>query len=451
MVQKRLEQLNCRKADSSDDIPSRLLIVASDILSGPLTHIYNMSTQDGIVPRQWKSAKIHPVPKCRNPSLNDIRPISLLPVISKILERLVADSMMSKLIELYGPNQYGFRPNSSTCLANIKLHDYVTELLERKNICGVIVLSFDLTRAFDKVRYDVLLRTLLNSDLPHNFVRWIKSYLQNRKQFVSFKDVRSSNVDVASGVPQGSILGPYLFGIFIGSLAPAHDTTCMIKYADDIALVIPHERLSVSNVVVNEEIENVRKWTEDHAFQLNTQKPKFMFIDKSRVEERPKPLLKECHQMKILGIKYDNNLKWTSHIHDICKKASQCIYLLRSLRKELTKKELVLVYNNLIRSVLEYNAPVFVGVNQTESAMLERIQRRCHRIICGNDCKGSQFSPLSARRSISSQKLFMKIQKTDNLLHRHFPNFLQNHASKLMMPVLHTRRRAMSFFSFLYE
>ena len=289
MVQKRLEQLNCRKADGSDDIPSRLLIVASDILSGPLTHLYSMSVQDGIVPRQWKLAKIHPVPKCRNPSLNDVRPISLLPVISKILERLVANSMMDKLIELYGPNQYGFRPNSSTCLANIKLHDYVTELLDRKGICGVIVLSFDLTRAFDKVRYDVLLNTLLNNDLPHKFVRWIKSYLQNRKQFVSVKDVRSSDVEVASGVPQGSILGPYLFGVFIGSLAPVHNSTCMIKYADDIVLVIPYVSSSVSNVVVNEEIENVRKWTEDHGLQLNTQKSKFMYIDKSRVKSAPNP------------------------------------------------------------------------------------------------------------------------------------------------------------------
>ena len=225
----------------SDNLSARLLHFSSDVIAAPLTHLFAMSISTCSVPAKWKSANVAPLPKCRNPSLDDFRPVSLLPISSKLLEQLVLDSVKTELVSLYGDNQYGFRPGSSALNAHIAIHDCITRYLDSPSCDGVAMIALDLSKAFDRLSHKSILSTLSQGNLPHRFLLWIQDFLSECTQKVTFQGTVSSNeVRVTSGVPQGSVLAPYLFAASVGSLKPVFPQTVLVKYADDLTLLIPH-------------------------------------------------------------------------------------------------------------------------------------------------------------------------------------------------------------------
>ena len=440
-----LQHLNIRKAAGSDDLSPRLLRDAAHELASPLTHVICLSLDTCIVPSRWKTAKVTPIPKKANPSIDDLRPLSMLPIFSKILEKIVLRSIKDSLIAMYGPNQFGFRPQYSTIHAHLSLHDFVTRILDSPAYKVAVVISFDIKKAFDSLHHAHLMESLKNGNVPSKALRWIASFLQNRYQSVCVKGVHSSLTPVSSGVPQGSVLAPFLFAAHMGSLMPHDSNTLMIKYADDVVTVTPVANPSEVESVVKSEIFCVRSWCQSHGLQLNTQKTKVMIPAKASACIPPIPCIELSSYIKILGLIFTNDLKWDAQIDSVCRKASQRIFILKRLKTLLTKEDQIRVYNALILSVLEYNSAVMVGMSKKNLSSLEKVRKRCHRLICGADCRCGDFACVRDRIYQQALKLFTTITSdTNNLLHSIVPKRLPR-SQKFAVEFCGTSKRQRSF------
>ena len=232
---RRLQSIPDNKACGSDGIPTAVYKAISVLIAGPLCHIFSLCISERNFPRQWKYAFVSPIPKHGCLDINNLRPISLLPLPGKLLEYLVLSKGIRKaLLDSFGQNQFGGRPNSSTSAALIKLYNDITVSLDQDDVGGVQLLAYDYTKAFDKLRHDVIVKALLDSKLPNGFIQFVISYLSDRQQATKIGNHISKVSSVTSGVPQGSILGPFLYCVVCAFLQPTHSTSTMIKYIDDI-------------------------------------------------------------------------------------------------------------------------------------------------------------------------------------------------------------------------
>ena len=453
LTSEMLRKLKPNKSAGNDELSPRLLRAAHDVLAGPLTHLFACSISACQIPIKWKQAIVVPIPKVKNPTIGDFRPISLLPIPSKMLESLVLNAVKPKLLALYGSNQYGFRPKSSTLDAHLAIHDFVTRELDRPVTAGVAMIAMDLSKAFDRLSHDSLFRTLSNpsSGLSKNFLSWLRNFLSERSQRVVFQGALSSeSKGVTSGVPQGSILSPYLFASHMGSLTASSRSAKVVKYADDITLLVPYRPTSDLPYIINEEIQNVASWCQSHGLEINEKKTKVMLIAKknsSPIDERTIPYL--CNSIHILGVTFENSLKWSQHIKEVCSKASRRIYALKSLKRipSVSASDLRLVYSSYILSIMEYNSPLLVGINVKDSNRLERLQKRCHIIICGPECQCGEFQNLSERRKTRAMKVFSLMMHPDHISHPLLPRRLP-HSGHLLVEPSRSSRRTKSFVPF---
>ena len=273
-----LRSLNTRKAAGSDELPPRLLRDAAYELASPLTHVISLSLETCTVPSKWKKAKVMPIPKKPNPTLDDLRPISLLPVFSKILEKISLDSVKNDLLSMYGSNQFGFRPGYSTVHAHVVFHDCVTRILDSQHYKAAVVISFDMKKAFDSLHHNCLMQSLTTGNFPYKALCWFASFLQDRQQSVCIQGISSSSTRVPSGVPQGSVLSPFLFAAHMGSLVPHDPKTLMLKYAVDIVTITPIEDSYEAALIIKSEIACVNSWCHSHGLKLNMQKNKIMIL-----------------------------------------------------------------------------------------------------------------------------------------------------------------------------
>ena len=443
-----LRKLKKSKSAGSDNLSPRFLTYIADVIAGPLTHIICLSIEECRVPKRWKVANICPVPKKSRPSIDDLRPISMLPIFSKIIEKIILSSVKSTLISLYGSQQFGFRPFSSTLHAHISLHDFITSCLDQKETVSVMLISTDLKSAFDSLCHNSLLRTLERGHLPNHFIKWCRNYLQDRFQRVLLDfSTLSEEIQVTSGVPQGSVLAPYLFAAHMGSLGPCHTNAKMFKYADDVMTAIPITKTLCPNTIIRDELEHINTWCDENGLKLNPDKTKVLMITKKG--HRIIPFANEYEkylsdELKILGVHYNSQLNWTSHTTKICKNARRHFYILRQLKFSLEKRDLITIYKSVIMSALEYCCPLYIGLDAHNAKTIESIRKQCHRIICGKDCECEQFEEISKRRRRQALLFFEGMKSKSNLLHNVFP---QTHAAsgKLVMPYCRTERRLSSF------
>jgi hypothetical protein len=446
-TEKFLRTVKVKTSSGSDNLSSKLLRECADALSGPLTHLFSLSVNDCIIPTEWKIGNVVPVPKPYAKSINDLRPITLLPIVSKILEKMVVSSIKDDLIRMYGSHQFGFRPGASTAHAHLALHDYVTRHLDDRDTKGVLLISFDMKKAFDKLSHFSLFKSLSQSHIPVRCIQWLMDYFTNRQQRVVLKhNVCSGLREVTSGVPQGSVLGPFLFAAHIGSFSAASQYSITLKYADDIVIACPIQHLGSYEMVFTTEMDNMSSWCSLNGLTLNSNKTKAMLVG-----HRPSPTSGlssyECDSMRFLGMTFNKSFKWDDHVHKTCKMASSRLRVLRILRNHLSTKELCMVYYACVRSVLEYSSEVFVGLNSKNCNRMERVNKRAHRIICGESCKCALFPPLSVRRETKAQKTFLSFEQSDHILHYLFPDCLPR-SGHLMLSFVNSSLRAASFVPF---
>ena len=444
---KLLDGLNCSKASGSDGIPTRLIKESSFELAGPLTHLIALSFEQKRIPKIWKIADVIPTPKCKSPTLTDLRPISIMSVFTKILEQYVVDSLKSLLVARYGPNQFGFRPHYGTTHAHIRLHDFMTKIQDKKDMKGVAVLTFDMASAFDSLSHESLCSSLNKANLPYNFVLWCCNFLQERAQRTKINNIiHSSAVAVTSGVPQGGKLSPFLFCVHMSLLKPTNPDALLSMYADDVVIAIPIDSQSDFNIITRSELIHMENWCQENGLRLNRNKTKIMFATTNPTSS----VLCDINlqqNVKILGVTYSANMSWDMYVSSLCSKASQQLYALKRIKRYFTKEDLITIYKTTILSILESNSALLVGINKNNSERLEKIRRRSHRIICGLDCDCDSFVPILTRRSAFAFKMFHSISEKNNLLYSLVPRKLP-HSQQFEIPFCRTKLRQSSFIMF---
>ena len=356
----------------------------------PLTYVANLSLSQGIFPDELKKAKIIPLYKANDPMLfNNYRPISLLPLFSKVLEKLMYNRLI-KLINKYKllyKYQFGFRKDHSTYMALIILIDKITSALDNGEFTIAVLIDF--RKAFDTVDHKILLDKLYHYGIRGIALEWFKSYLSNRQQQVSYNGVSSKYQSVNCGVPQGSILGPLLFILYINDLSSASKILKSILFADDTTLIDSHKDLTTLVNRFNEELKHIVNWLNANRLSLNIDKTNFMvFRPKNKNDQNLDILINgsridKVDKAKFLGVIIDCNLRWSDHVKYVTNRISKGIGIIIKARKYFNSETLLSLYNTLILPFISYCIHVWGTAANVYSSKIHILQKKIARIIVG--------------------------------------------------------------------
>ena len=347
-----------------------------------LVHFINVCLMHGKFPSRLKIAVVKPIYKSGDRAcLTNYRPISILPYVSKILERVI-HTRLSEYFEnnnILCPNQFGFRKGHSTYMPLLVLQDRVLRGFESQKIsCGIFL---DLKKAFDTVDHAILMQKLQAYGVNGTFWSIINSYLSNRYQCVEFKNALSNLREIKIGIPQGSILGPLLFIIFINDFAKISDKFTPLLFADDTALLFEADSPQQLQKLLDEELPKVCSWLQANKLSLNTQKTycqvysnfkKNISINVTLAGEK----INEVETVKYLGVFIDKNMKWNSHITHISKIISRNIGIINHSKYFLSNKHRYLLYNSLILPYLTYCSLLWGNAQKTLLDKLIVLQKK---------------------------------------------------------------------------
>ena len=395
-VTKTLQRLSPTKAAGLDGLNGHFLKIAAPSISSILTRIYNRSISIGVFPDSWKIAKVSPLFK--SGSLFDrsnYRPISVLATISKVLERHVYASFYTFLTEydLLTDNQFGFRESRSCELAVTDLTDNILTNMDNSSLNGLLLI--DLKKAFDLVDHSTLLFKLSSYGSSPLAMKWFTSYLSDRRQLTSFKGSLSDILPVLTGVPQGSILGPLFFLLFINDLPLHLSHSNSTMFADDTTILASSSTVHDLSLKLNQVAYDVSSWAENNKMAVNTSKTKSMLIFSSRKAKyigNPSLSLvmngneiEQVSHAKMLGVVLDSNLNWAYHIDNLCSTVNSRLALLRRIQPYLNQVCSIRFYNSCIHSHIIYCSVAWGNCSKTLLLRILRLQKRAARIIFNAD------------------------------------------------------------------
>ena len=384
------------KAAGYDDINSGIVLKCYDEVKHVLFHIFDNSIRFGIFPDALKLAKITPILKTGDESLlTNYRPVSVLPVFSKILERIMYNRVYSHLnkYKLLYNKQFGFQNNNSTEHAIIQLINDISNAFDKGEFTlGVFM---DLSKAFDTVDHAILQEKLKYYGIKSNTLNWFKSYLYDRKQFISFNDKSTLQSRITCGVPQGSILGPLLFIIYVNDLPISSTTLTPIMFADDTNLFFSHKNLKTLFSTVNKELKNIHEWFKSNKLSLNVKKTHYsLFHPAQKSDDLPLNLpmvkinettIERERVIKFLGVLLDENLSWTPHINLIKNKISKNLGLLYKARYLINSHGLKQLYFSYVHSYLTYANIAWGSTHKSKLISLYKKQKHALRLIYFKD------------------------------------------------------------------
>ena len=405
-VKKLLKGLRTNKSCGADKVHPYLLNKLAEHMATPLAIIFNISLKTGKVPSIWKEGIISAIFKKGNRSLpSNYRAITLTSVVCKLLEKIITNKIHKHLQEnmLEDKKQHGFTPKRSTVSNLIEALNIWTEALSHGLPVDIIYLDFE--KAFDKVPHQRLINQLSKYGITGNVLNWIEDYLKDRTQRVRVNGCFSSTSKVLSGVPQGSVLGPLLFLIFVADMAPLVQNFTSL-YADDTKIfsylldnqISPHTPESIQN-----DINVLSRWSDKMQMSFNPEKCHRLHLGKSN-NHHPYYLpkiyattetatsisytlylhnLQDVQDEKDLGVYVDNSLNFKKHISQKISKANSMLYLIKNSFQHLDKNMFKLLYKSLVRPHLEYASCIWNPITKDDIIRLERVQRRATKLIPG--------------------------------------------------------------------
>lgn len=388
-VEKLISSIQNERTFGTDNLDGKILKMAVKHITKPVSYIFNLSIEKGIYPALWKEAKVIPLPKDSKGSLDgpNSRPISLLPVLGKLLEKVITSRVQNYLFEnnLLTNSQHAYRRGHSTGTALIQMNDDWLKELEERKLVGAVLL--DLRAAFDVLNHKLLLEKLACYGMDSTVINWFKSYLSNRSQRVFYNGSFSENKDVNLGVPQGSCLGPLLFSVYINDLPLVLKNARLQMYADDTTLYASAATVNNLSKRLKKELMSVTKWIKDNQLILNIPKTKTIIIgcksfgDPELKLEIDGEIIEQVKEVKLLGVIIDNRLSWGKHIENIVTKMGKILSVIRRCAQFLTQKTLKIVTQSLVLSNLDYCAVVWSNAAKKHLTKLQKIQNKAARMV----------------------------------------------------------------------
>ena len=389
-----LSNLKTSKSTGMDSIPARVLKISAEIISPSLTWIFNLCIKTGVYIDDWKKAWVVPIFKSEDrKKCENYRPISILPIISKIFERSVFNQLYEFLNanNLLSKHQFGFRPQHSTLAALIQMCDAWYENMDNGELNGVVFI--DIRKAFDSINHNILLRKMKEQFGISNIeLKLFESYLSDREQVSFVNGAMSAPKRIVCGVPQGSILGPLLFLLYINDLPDCLEKSTPCLYADDSQIFSSAKDCVELNANLNHDLNNVSQWLVNNKLQHHSTKTKLMYVGSNHNlakidNEFPvminDQLIPRVHSISCLGVKLDETLNWDEHIEMVCKKVGAGIGILKRIKPYVPANTLISIYNALIQPYFDYCSPLWGVCNKTLRDNLQKFQNRAARIIAG--------------------------------------------------------------------
>ena len=451
------------KATGLDDISARLVKLAAPFVSISVTHIINLSLRTGSIPQEWKSAKIVPIFKSGSTADRaNYRPISVLPILSKVIERIVhkqtTDYLCQNLLLFF--KQSGFRRCHSTTTALLNLTEDLPSSMDKGLVTGFVAL--DLKRAFDTVDHGILIEKLKLYGFDEASILWFTNYLCGRTQCTCVNGSLSPLSEVEFGVPQGSILGPMLFLLFINDISESVKHCQLSLYADDTCLYFSSHDPHHIETCINEDLKSVASWLSANNLILNASKTECIMIGSRKKLDLFRDsgakfhlnghYLKEVYRCKYLGVILDPNLTWGTHIEHVRRKILKNLFLLRKARPFINENVAKMLYFTIIQSHLDYNNCSPVWSNATNSVLnkMRVLQKRALRIVlkCDNNIRSNELfqrlkvDPIDLRWKKTNVILLFKtmhvkdmpIYLSSRIQMKRNPYMLRNSVSQIYLP-----------------
>jgi hypothetical protein len=436
-----LNKLGTNSKNDVLDCDSKLLNITSHLLAPSLTLLFNASLKIGYIPKDWKLARVTPAFKGKGDynDKNNYRPLSVISHIAKALEYCVHKQLLTYLItnKFITKDQFAYLKNNNAQLCLHRLVDDILENLNFKEKTGMCFL--DIRKCFDSIDHDILIAKLEKYGILNKELNWFRSYLKCRSQVVCHNGVLSDSKQLNIGVPQGTILGPILFLIYVNDLPNAVTNNAQINiFADDVVVYSNHDSLKTLNENLQNTMNNVFDWYETNRLSLSLEKCKSMVINNNLTHkldnfslELGDTKLDQVSQMKYLGVTIDDELNWQGHLKNIAMKINATNARLRRLRKILPIDIRIKIHKAINIPILDYASTVWGQFSKTTTDFINKLEHRCARTIIGNyDYINTRGSEIMTDLGITHFDDRLKYQKSllmFKAIHGLAPDFLLNY------------------------
>ena len=431
-----IKHLKETKATGSDGISLKFLKDALPAILPYITCMVNTSIVTGSFPAAWKHAIVIPLHKKGDTDdVSNYRPISLLPVISKIIEKIIATQLTHYLESnfLLSSTQHGFRPRLSTETALLHVSKHIYEAVEKKEVC--LLTLCDLSKAFDSVSHDILLRKCNQLGIDKY---WFESYLNMRTQSVRIGKNVSSPLHNYFGVPQGSILGPILFNIYVNDLSDKIKECFLVQYADDTQFILTGNTDNLPDLIHRAEmtLSCIQEYFTNIGLLLNSKKTQCIFIgSRSLISRIPEDItvsagdtsIKPSMSVRNLGVHFDRYMLFDVHISEMIKKVSGILMFINRLQNTLNKDARLMAVQTLALSHLNYGINIWGTCNTTQLTRVQKIQNFAARIVIGGCSKFDHVTPLLKELqwlTINKKCIFEQCLLGFKVIKKHFPEWL---------------------------
>ena len=431
----------------TDGLPSWFFQLCSFELADIVCHIINCSLSSGIVPSQWSTALVTLIPKVSNPvHLGDFRPISVTPILSRLVEKLLIRNWLRPAIPpSIISDQFAFKPTGSTTAALVYFMHQVTKMLESNSYVRCLLVDF--SKAFDIVDHTTILRKLSGLSLPWNIINWLVSFLTHRKIQLKNDLTISHPKPINRGIVQGSGIGPTLYIVHESDLIPLSAINILIKYADDTNLLVPEN----TDFSISQEFDNIKAWAFQNKMCINFSKTKEIVFYRPNPYHSVNPLpvddIEQLTEARVLGVILNGNFCFDSHIQFVMRICSQRLHIIKLLRRQaLPRKQLGIVFLAIIVSRIQYAISAWGGFVHAD--WKQKIDKFLWRAFQSGLCTDLTFDSLLFS---ADQVLFKAIRGDEHCLHFILPKIkssqyeLRDRGHDLQLPEYKTLLHKKSF------
>ena len=389
-ILKELKKLNAKKSSGPDDFPNKLLSLSAEYIYRPITQIFNASISEATYPDKWKLAKVIALYKKSSRHLpENYRPISLLDCISKIFERQIYNQMI-KFIDKHKIlyiNQFGFRKNYSTTLALIDTVDFIKTALDDNDY--VIGIFLDIKKAFDSVNHAILCKKLEDYGFRGHSLQFLTSYLTNRKQFTVVNHCKSSTSNINFGVPQGSILGPLLFLLYINDLQYAITSAQSRLFADDTSVLLRGKNLRALKAKAEDTLKEISQWFLLNRLSLSLSKSNFILFHGKRKDPARhidclnigNDSIPRVESATYIGLTIDEVLSWEPHIATLCRSLIKYFSVFYNIRQHVNDSLARTIYFACLYSRIAYGIEVYGSASDNNINRIQRLQNKLMKLL----------------------------------------------------------------------